>query len=149
MNISKETANAVATELDAAVRAILTKHGLEAGKTTIGCGEWFDYKIVATAVTRGDNGVNLSSREATYYTKFGYTAYAGDDDFTGVELEAPLGMRFSAGRPLQDYAFAGVDSKKRKNPIVAIDLTTGKTVYFADSIVARLNLAATQQKAGA
>lgn len=149
MNINKETANAVATEIDAAVRDILAKHGLQAGKTTIGCGEWFDYKIVATALTLGENGVNLTSKEATYYTKFGYTAYAGEDDFTGIELTAPLGTRFSGGQPLKDYAFAGVDTKKRKNPIMALDLSTGKTVYFADAIVKRVNLAAEQQKAGA
>lgn len=137
MNINKETANAVATEIDAAVRAILTKHGLEPGKTTIGCGEWFDYKIVATALTLGENGVNMTSKEATYYSKFGYTAYAGEDDFTGIELTAPLGTKFT--HLVSEYAFAGVDSKKRKNPIMALDLKTGKTVYFSDKIVARIN----------
>lgn len=144
MTISKETGQAVAAEINEAVRAILAKHGLEAGKTVTGHGEWFEYKVTAVAVTLGDNGVNLSSKEATYYSKFGYTAYAGDDDFTGVELTAPLGTRFNAGRPLQDYAFAGIDAKKRKFPIMAIDLQTGKMVGFPDSVVSRINLAHSQ-----
>ena len=139
MSISKETGQAVAAEIDKAVRDILAKHGLEAGRTTTGHGEWFEYKVTAVAVTLGDNGVNLSSKEATYYSKFGYTAYAGDNDFTGVELTAPLGTRFQG-----DYAFAGIDAKKRKFPIIAIDLKTGKMVGFPDSVVARINLAHAQ-----
>jgi hypothetical protein len=83
--------------------------------------------------------VNLSSKEATYYSKFGYTAYAGDNDFTGVELTAPLGTRFHG-----DYAFAGIDAKKRKFPIIAIDLKTGKMVGFPDSMVSHINLAHAQ-----
>lgn len=139
MSISKQTGQAVAAEIDKAVRDILAKHGLEVGKTTMGYGEWFEFKITAVAVTLGDNGVNLSSKEATYYTKFGYTAYMGEDDFTGVELTAPLGTRFQG-----DYIFAGIDSKKRKNTIVAIDTKTGKTVLFPDAIVPRINLAHAQ-----
>jgi len=140
MSVDKALANIVGTEIDKAVREILAKHGLEAGRTSIGCGEWFDYKIVATAVELGLNGVNLATKEAKYYTKFGFTAYlGGDDDFVGTELTAVLGTRFNG-----DYAFAGIDAKKRKNPIVALDIKTGKTVYFQESIIPRLNLASEQ-----
>lgn len=141
MSISKEVANVVSAEIDKAVREILANHGLLAGKTTIGCGEWFDYKIVATAIDLGPNGVNLASREANYYKKFGYTAYAGEDDFTGVELTAPLGTAFtsSSGKVM---AFSGVDAKKRKTPIMAIEISTGKTFLFADAAIATINKAA-------
>jgi hypothetical protein len=141
MTVSKETAQAVASEIDKAVRDILAKHGLESGKTSMGYGEWFDFKITATAVELGLNGVNLASKEATYYTKFGYTAYLGGDivSDTGTPLTAVLGTRFQG-----DYFFAGIDAKKRKNPIVAIDRKTGKTVFFAENIIPRLNLASEQ-----
>ena len=140
MSVSKETAQAVASELDKAVRDILAKHGLQAGKTSMGYGEWFDFKITATSLELGLNGVNLATREATYYKKFGYTAYlGGDNDFTGTELTAVLGTRFQG-----DYFFAGIDSKKRKNPVMAIDRKTGKTVFFPETIIPRINLASEQ-----
>jgi hypothetical protein len=142
--VSKETAQAVAKEMDAAIRAILSKHGLEVGKTSMGYGEWFDFKVTAVAVSLGDNGVNLASKEATYFSKFGYTAY--DDNFNATELIAPLGTKFT--HLLKDYAFAGVDAKKRKTPIVALDIKAGKVVYFAEAIIARINDAA-NEKAGA
>ena len=139
MSVDKNTAQAVASEIDKAVREILAKHGLEAGKTSMGYGEWFDFKITATAVELGLNGVNLSSKEATYYKKFGYTHFQSAADFVGVQLTAVLGTRFQG-----DYFFAGIDSKKRKNPIVAIDRKTGKTVFFPEAVVPRLNLASEQ-----
>lgn len=134
MDISKETAQTLSKEMDAAIRDILTKHGLEVGKVSMGYGEWFEFKVTAVAVSLGLNGVNLSSKEASYFTKFGYTAY--DDNFNATQLTAPLGTRFQG-----DYAFAGIDSKKRKNPIVALDLKTNKIVYFPEAVVARINLA--------
>jgi hypothetical protein len=140
MSVSKETALSVTTEIDKAVRDILAKHGLEAGKTTHGYGEWFEFKITASSVELGLNGVNLATKEATYYTKFGYTAYlGGDSDFTGTPLKAVLGTRFQG-----DYFFAGIDAKKRKNPVVAIDRKTGKTVFFPETIIPRINLASEQ-----
>jgi len=140
MTISKETASAVHKEIDEAVKAILAKHNLQVEKVSTGYGEWFDYKVTATPVQLGLNGVNLSSRDAMYYTKFGFTAYlGGDDDFVGTELTAVLGTRFRGC-----YYFAGIDAKKRKNPIVAIDSKTGKTVYFQESIIPNLNLSSEQ-----
>lgn len=144
MSVSKETANAVAKELQTVITEVLAKHGLSAPKVSIGYGEWFDLKVVASALTLGPNGVNLTSKEATYYTKFGYTHYEGDADFEGKELKAPLGMLFG---PDKKYAFAGIDSKKRKNPIVALDTTTGKIVFFDSNIVTRLNLEVIKQGA--
>ncbi len=138
MNISKETGQAVAKEMDAAMRDILAKHGLQVGKVSTGHGEWFEFKVTAVAVSLGDNGVNLSSKEATYYSKFGYTAY--DEDFTATQLTAPLGTLFYNG----NYAFAGIDSKKKKNTIVAIRIADGKTVLFPDGVVALINDSAKQ-----
>ena len=140
MSISKETASAVHKEIDEAVKAILAKHNLQVEKVSTGYGEWFDYKVTATPIALGLNGVNLSSRDATYFTKFGFTAYlGGDDDFTGTQLTAVLGTRFHG-----DYYFAGVDAKKRKNPIVALDSKTGRIVYFQESIIPNINLASEQ-----
>jgi len=141
MNISKETGQAVAKEMDAAMRDILAKHGLEVGKVSTGHGEWFEFKVTAVAISLGDNGVNLSSKEATYYSKFGYTAYlGGDNDFTGTQLTAPLGTLFYDG----NYAFAGIDSKKKKNTIVAIRIADGKTVLFPESVIPTINHSAEQ-----
>lgn len=146
--VDKAVAQAIATEAKEALSAILAKHGMEASGFKWSYGDWMEVKLTAVPVQKGENGVNLSSKEAQYYTKFGWEVYSADFSEC-IALTAPLGTRFNAGRPLQDYAFAGVDSKKRKNPIVAIDLTTGKTVYFAETVVTRINLAAEQQKAGA
>lgn len=132
--VSKAQAEKISQEIKQAVEAILAANGLSAPKIASKYGEWYEIKITASAVELGENGVNLASPEATYFTKFGWTSFSGSSP---VELTAPLGTKFSNGQG--EYAFAGIDPKKRKNPIVALRLSDGARVFFPDTAVPFLN----------
>ncbi len=56
---------------------------------------------------------------------------------SAVELTAPLGTKFANSQG--EYAFAGIDPKKKKNPIVARRLSDGAKVFFPEGIVSFLN----------
>jgi hypothetical protein len=135
-SIDKATAQAVATEIQEAILAILAKHNLQESKTVWKYGEWFEMKVEAIAVERGLNGVNLASKEAMYYTKFGWTAY--DDNYNASELTAPLGTIFPMKG--QNYAFAGIDPKKRKFPIYARRISDGVMVGITENMIPTINL---------
>lgn len=132
--VSKEIARAITEELRKAAEEIFAKHGLQISKQTTGHGEWFDFRIEAVAIEEGLNGVNLASKEAIYFTKYGWTAYTSN--FTPTELTAPLGTIFQ-DKAGDEFVFAGVDPKKKKNPIVLTRL--GKTYYAPESIIPALN----------
>lgn len=136
--VGKEIAQAITEELRKAAEEIFAKHGLQTTKQISKYGEWYDFRIEATAIEQGLNGVNLASKEAIYFTKYGWTAYASD--FTPTELVAPLGTIFQDGPGRDEFVFAGVDPKKKKNPIVLIRL--GKTYYAPEAIIPALNKAA-------
>lgn len=134
--VSKETAQAISAELRKAAEEIFAKHGLQTSKQVSKYGEWYDFRIEAVAIEEGLNGVNLASKEASYYSQYGWTAYASD--FTPTELVAPLGTIYKDGRG-DEFVFAGIDPKKKKNPIVLTRL--GKTYNAPESIISALNSA--------
>lgn len=135
--VSKEIAQAITEELRKAAEEIFAKHGLQTTKQVSKYGEWYDFRIEAVAIEEGLNGVNLASKEASYYSQYGWTAYASD--FTPTQLVAPLGTIFQDGPGRDQFVFAGVDPKKKKNPIVLTRL--GKTYYAPESIIPALNSA--------
>ena len=139
MEVTKQQAVSITAEIQEAVNAILTKHGLSGPKVKTAYGDYYKFSLEAFAKNEGDNGVNLSSKEATYFLKFGYTAY--DANYNTTELVAPLGTKFSGGTPAKEYVFAGIASTRKKYPITAIDVATGATVFFPDSVVGRINKA--------
>lgn len=140
MEVTKQQAISLSAEIKEAVDAILAKHGLSGQKVKTAYGEYYKFSLEAFAKNEGVNGVNLSSKEATYFTKFGYTAYTVDYR-NSTELVAPLGTKFSGGTPAKEYVFAGISPTRRKYPIAAIDVATGATVFFPDTMVAIINRA--------
>jgi hypothetical protein len=136
--ISKETAGVVSAEIYEAVKAIFAKHNLEVSKSTSGHGDWFEFKVVGSPIAKGLNGVNMASKEATYYTKFGYSSYS--EDFSELRLTAPLGTKFMWNN--REVFFAGIDAAKRKFPIMVIEASTGKTLMLPDAAIGKINLAA-------
>lgn len=138
--VSKEKAAAVSAEIKEAVEKILAKHELQIGQIRSGHGEWFEFKVTAEAIQQGPNGVNLASKEATYYTKFGFTAY--DDDYKATELVAPLGTIFKNGT--KEYVFSGVNPQKRKFPIQARRTSDGEMVGLPEAIIPVINMAVAQ-----
>jgi hypothetical protein len=138
--ITKAKAEVVSAEIQEAVEAILERHGISKGKIKYGYGAWFEWKITATAFEEGLNGVNMASREASYYTQFGWTAYGQAPNYEQTQLTAPLGTKFVSNG--KEYVFAGVDAKKRKYPIFAVEADTQKPMYFTETVITKINRAA-------
>jgi hypothetical protein len=137
MEVTKEQAVSVTAEIQEAVNAILAKHGLTGPKIKTTYGDFYKFTLEAFVKNEGDNGINLSSKEATYFKKFGYTAY--DAQYNSTELIAPLGTIFT-NKGVQ-YAFGGIAATRKKYPIVGINTTNGTTMLFTDAMVAIINKA--------
>jgi hypothetical protein len=137
MDVSKELAVQVAAEIKKAVEVILASHGMAQPKVKTTYGDYFKFTIESSIENKDASGVNMSSVEAIYYSRFGYTAY--DDDFKATELVAPLGTKFTLASV--EYAFAGINSRKPKFSISAIRLSDGKTIGLTDAAVPFINSA--------
>lgn len=137
MTVSKEKAAEIAAE----IKDVLRRHGMEP-KISWKYGPWLEVKLTASVVAEGDNGVNLASPEAQYFTKYGHTSYNRDASGKIVteKLDAPLGTVFvSRGTR---YAFAGIASKRRKYPIYALNVEEGTPTFFTEQIIKVINAAA-------
>jgi hypothetical protein len=138
MEVTKEQAVSVTAEIQEAVNAILAKHGLTGPKIKTTYGDFYKFTLEAFVKNEGDNGINLSSKEATYFKKFGYTAY--DAQYNTTELVAPLGTIFK--NKGVEYAFGGIASSRKKYPIVGINTANGTTMLFTDAMVPVINASA-------
>lgn len=153
--VSKAESQAISDEIKEAVLAILAKHNLKVESIKTGYGDNYLFKIEAGKPKIGNNGVDLNSKDATYFLRFGYTTFGTgnwkpvETDLgtkylsDGIKLEAELGQEFQYGK--DTYFFAGVNPRK-KLPIVAISKTTGKFYALADSAVSMINEAANNRK---
>lgn len=110
MNITREQAAAIDREIDAAVEAILTKHGLQRGKRRSQYGSHYRYTVEAVAVVTGDNGVNMASKEAQ--------AWMGNAPYLGfADPAAALGKTFTSNG--HTYTLMGYRPRAHKRPVVA------------------------------
>lgn len=135
--VSKETATQVAQEMKTAMEEILKRHNLDSQQVKWGHGDWFEFKITATAIELGPNGVNLATPEAQYYTKFGFSAHqTGPIQSAVTELTAPLGTEIQVQG--QTLYFAGIAPKRRKFPIAVIN-ASGEMMFLSEASVATLN----------
>ena len=122
MKIDRETARLITKEITSDLESVLKKHGLTLAKTRSTYGDQYSLKIEAELQTTGPNGVNMTSIEATDYTRF-HTSYGLPDGL--------LGKKFTVQG--KEYAFAGIATRRSKFPICARDLEEGKTVFFKDT----------------
>ena len=122
MKIDKETARLITSEITSGIELVLKKHGMTLAKTRSTYGDKYSIKIEAELQTAGPNGVNMTSVEATDYSKY----YASYDLPSGL-----LGKKFTVQG--KEYAFAGIATRRSKFPICARDLEEGKTVFFKDT----------------
>lgn len=134
MTVSKKQAADIMSELEPLIKDALKRHGLDAPKLSWKYGSWFELKVAASELNEGANGVNMSSPEAQYYTRFGHST------MNGVKLEAPLGTKFyNQGN---DYVFLGIAAKRSKYPIAARRVDDDQLVFFPEGIVTKINAAA-------
>lgn len=117
MNITKQQSEQISTEIDAAVTEILEKHGLQRGKRSSQYGDLFTYKIEASAIIEGENGVNLGSKDAQ--------AWIVNGSMHGFSNpQEALGQEFSwAGKR---FIFIGFRPRSKKSPVIARSAADGK-----------------------
>lgn len=112
MEITKMQAAAISAEINAAVEAILARHGLEKGRVSTTYGAGYTFKVDAAAVNTGANGVNTSSKEAQ--------AWLANSYFFGVknraDAEAALGQKVTVGG--RTLVFCGLNPRSTKYPFI-------------------------------
>ena len=121
MSVSKELAIQITKEIDESARAILAKHNLQLLKQSTKYGHEFSYTIKAVAITLNETGVNVNSPEAQNWLEVG-TSY-GFKNPANV-----LGATFIVNR--KEYKFMGINLRKEKFPLSAIEIATGKGYGF-------------------
>ena len=136
--ITRGVAIEVTNEIKAAIDEIFARRGFAAPtlKTTYG-DSLYKLAIETTPEVLNESGINLKSKEALHYTRYGFTDY---DGATPINLTAPLGTRFTSKG--ETYAFAGIAASRSKYPIVGINVDTNQTTFFTAAIVGRINDAA-------
>lgn len=136
--ITRGVALEVTNEIKAAIDEIFARRGFAAPtlKTTYG-DSLYKLAIETTPEVLNESGINLKSKEALHYTRYGFTDY---DGATPINLTAPLGTRFTSKG--ETYAFAGIAASRSKYPIVGINVDTNQTTFFTAAIVGRINDAA-------
>lgn len=128
-DVSKVTAQSIIDELGPIVQEILTRHGLEAPKLKWSYGAWFELKATAAVLELGPHGVNMESKEANYYNRFGFSG-----------LDAPIGTVFSVKG--ETYVFAGIAAKRPKYPVYALNISTKTYTFFQEGVMKTINAAA-------
>ena len=135
--ITRGIALEVTNEIKVAIDEIFARRGLAAPtlKTTYG-DSLYKLTIETTPEVLNESGINLKSKEALYYTRYGFTDYHGA---IPTNLTAPLGTRFTSKG--ETYAFAGIAASRSKYPVVGINVDTNQTTFFTSAIIGRINSA--------
>ena len=128
-NVDKVKAQAIIDELGPIIKEVIERHGLATPQMQWKYGAWFELKLNAAVLNEGPHGINLGSKEATYFEQFGFHG-----------LDAPLGTVFTSRG--EAYAFAGIASKRPKYPIYAKNLVQGTYHFFPEGIIPSINIAA-------
>lgn len=129
--VSREAARLITEEINTAVQAILARHGLEAGKSSSGYGDYYQFKITANAVQLNERGVNLQSNEAQ-----AWLVNAFQYNFTREQAEAALGKTFtSKGKTMK---FLGFESRRPKFPVYAEDTATGERFFLTEPVLEKV-----------
>lgn len=135
MAIAKGQAARITDEIMAEVDRVLVKHGLTVGKTSTRYGDMYEFKVVASEIEEGPNGVNLASGEALVYkASAGHlTWYAGQ----GVTLNPDaLGRIINLNG--QQFVFLGMKPRSKKYPFLGRSVLDGKTYKLPEAAALEL-----------
>lgn len=135
--IDKKLAAKVLEELKAAANDIFAANGLSEANVRASYGDSLKITLEACENAVDESGINMKSKEAMYYSRFGFTSFAGASP---KKLVAPLGTKFtSRGR---EFIFAGIAASRKKYPVYCIELETNEVRLFSDAVVDVINRAA-------
>jgi len=118
MNVTKDQARIINTEIEAAVRVIFEKHKLQLSKIRSKYGDSYQINIQADTIEMNESGVNLASTESQVWISLG--GHYGFENPASV-----LGAEFvQNGKP---FKFLGMNPNASRFPLVAKNLKDGKT----------------------
>jgi hypothetical protein len=118
--VSKQEAQEIAAELKAAAEEILLRHGYDMSMPRTKYGNVFEWKITASPVEAGPNGVNLNSPEAQAFNMYA--------SLYGMDLGLLGGTLDHKGETL---TFIGVVPSRRKYPL-AFRKADGSTILMTE-----------------
>jgi hypothetical protein len=118
MNVSKDKAQAITAEIQAAVQVILEKHELQASKVRTKYGDGYQFSVQADAIEINASGVNLASTESQVWTQVGKS-------YGFADPVSVLGAEFTQNG--KSFKFLGFNPNAVKFPLVAKNLADGKT----------------------
>jgi len=145
-NVDAPTARRIGAEIDAAVKEILGRYGLEATTSKLKYGPSFGYAVSGNTVNLNDAGINLDSEAARAWQTLGVyelniLGYSKDDvlakDLLGVEWE-------QQGRT---FKFTGFNARRPKFPLEGVDVLNGKGYKFPISSLRHIVKSYQQSKA--
>lgn len=137
--IEKTIALEITKEIKEAVNEIFKKHGMAEPKAKTVYGDVYRLTLETAPLALDSSGViNLMSAEAQYYYRYGFSEYFGTSELR--KLTAPLGTQFRNRG--ETYAFGGIAAKRKKYPIVGINIDTKETMLFTTSMIPVINAAA-------
>ena len=112
-SVSREKAREITADIQAAVLSVIKKHGLDIETTKTSFGDFYEFKVRASAVEKV-NGVNIASEIAKRWILESY--FYG---FSQDEAAALLGTPF-VGKKVngQEVLLAGFNPRKKKMPFV-------------------------------
>ena len=123
MQVDKKTAKAVTDEITASIDSILERYGLTRGRVSTKYGDEYSVTISAEVLSAGENGVNMTSREA-----LDYVSYASSYGLP----QGLLGKTFQVNG--SEYAFAGIATRRPKYPIYVRNVETGAMSFFQEGV---------------
>jgi hypothetical protein len=131
-SVSKELAKKVTAEIDAAVQAILQKHGLSSEQVSTKFGDLYQYTIKASAVELV-NGVNVESIHAK-----DWIVNAWEFGFSQEQAKKHLGQEIP-GKLIsgQKVYLAGFAPRKQKTPFIGMT-EDGRMWQITRDVVQRL-----------
>jgi hypothetical protein len=123
MEVTKQQAQSLTKEIQEAVAAILAKHGLADPKVKTTYGDYYKFTLEASPENIGDNGVNMSSKEAVAYTKF-HNAYDLPSGLLGKQIVVKG----------ETVTFIGIATTRKKYPY-AFRKSDGQTTLYTEAII--------------
>lgn len=119
--VGRDQARAITAEITKAVTAILEKHGLVSGRVSSKYGYLYSFKIDASQLTKGLNGVNTTSKGALDWVQNSWKHQA---EYGFTDAKSLIGKKFVYN--FRDFIFIGYNAKRSKFPLEATEISTDK-----------------------
>jgi hypothetical protein len=129
--IDRTAARLINEAIEKALTEVFAEFGLDTPKVSLSyLPTQITAKVQASLVSDRDDGINENSPSAQEYLRYGSTI--------GIE-PGRLGVVFEFG--MQRYRFAGINLRRPKYPISAINVASGRTYKLPETAANAINVA--------